>query len=94
MATTTMVIWTVYSLPRGVARATDEILAGEALQKFSNYKVQLAIVGEFSQYPGQSIKDFIFESNKGKLVNFLPDVESAKERLFRWRAFFAKKQGV
>ncbi|NLR81157.1 DUF4180 domain-containing protein [Chitinophaga eiseniae] len=58
-------------------------LAGEVLQKFSNYKVQLAIVGDFSQYPGQSMKDFIFESNKGRLVNFLPDVEVAKERLFR-----------
>ncbi|TWF33986.1 uncharacterized protein DUF4180 [Chitinophaga polysaccharea] len=58
-------------------------LAGEVLQKFSNYKIQLAIVGDFSRYPGQSIKDFIFESNKGKLVNFLPDVEAAKERLFR-----------
>lgn len=56
------------------------LLAGEILQKFSNYRVQLAIIGEFSKYPGQSIKDFIFESNKGKLVNFLPTVAEAMDR--------------
>ena len=55
-------------------------LAGEILQKFSNYRVQLTIIGEFSKYPGQSIKDFIYESNKGKLVNFLPTVAEAKDR--------------
>lgn len=57
-------------------------LAGEILQKFSNYRVQLVIIGEFSKYPGNSIKDFIFESNKGKLVNFLPTIAEAKTRLF------------
>lgn len=46
-------------------------IAGEILQKFSNYRMQLVIVGEFSKYPGKSIKDFIYESNKGKQVNFL-----------------------
>ena len=58
-------------------------LAGEILQKFSNFRVQLVIVGTFSQYQGQSIKDFIFESNKGQLINFLPSVEEAKKKLFR-----------
>jgi hypothetical protein len=57
-------------------------LAGEVLQKFSNYRVRLAIVGDFSKYPGQSIKDFIFESNKGRHINFLPGVTEAKDRLF------------
>lgn len=56
-------------------------IAGEILQKFSNYKVRLAIVGDFSKYPGQSIKDFIFESNKGRQVNFLGSVKEAVERL-------------
>lgn len=58
-------------------------LAGEILQKFSNYRVRLAIVGEFGKYQGKSIRDFIFESNKGKLVNFLPTIEEAKERMAR-----------
>ena len=57
-------------------------LAGEVLQKFSNYRVRLAIVGEFSKYPGQSIKDFIFESNRGRHVNFLTCLADAKDKLF------------
>ncbi len=56
-------------------------LAGAILQKCSNYRIRLAIVGQFSQYPGQSIKDFIYESNKGKQVNFLESVALAVERL-------------
>lgn len=56
-------------------------LAGEILQKFSNYRMRLAIVGDFSKYPGQSIKDFIFESNKGRHINFLASVVEAKEKL-------------
>ena len=52
-------------------------IAGELLQKFSNYRMQLAIIGNFSQYTGKSIKDFIYESNKGKLVNFLSSVQEA-----------------
>ncbi len=57
-------------------------LAGEILQKVSNFRIQLAIVGEFDQYPSKSIKQFISESNKGRQVNFLPTVEAAKERFF------------
>ncbi|MNL21414.1 hypothetical protein D3C87_1427020 [compost metagenome] len=56
-------------------------IAGEVLQKFSNYRVRLVIVGEFLKYPGNSIKDFIYESNKGKLVNFLASTEQAIEKL-------------
>ena len=46
-------------------------IAGEILQKFSNYRVRLAIVGDFSKYLGNSIKDFIYESNKVGHVNFV-----------------------
>lgn len=56
-------------------------LAGEILQKFSNYRVRLVIVGDFSKYGGKSIKDFIFESNNGRQVNFLPDLNAAIEKL-------------
>ena len=35
--------------------------AGEVLQKFSNYRVKVAIIGDFSAYSGQSLKDFIYE---------------------------------
>ncbi|MFN5416856.1 MAG: DUF4180 domain-containing protein [Flavobacteriia bacterium] len=46
-------------------------IAGEILQKFSNYRVRLAIVGDFSKYNSKSLNDFIFESNKGKHINFV-----------------------
>jgi len=46
-------------------------IAGEILQKFSNYRVKLVIVGEFNKYTSQSFKDFIYESNKGIQINFL-----------------------
>jgi hypothetical protein len=39
-------------------------LAGEVLQKFVNYHVRLAIVGDFSIYQSKSLRDFIYESNK------------------------------
>ena len=56
-------------------------IAGEILQKFSNYRVRLAIVGDFSKYQSKSMKDFIYESNKGKQVNFVDSSEDAIARL-------------
>lgn len=56
-------------------------VAGEILQKFSNYKARLVIIGEFTKYPGKSIRDFIYESNKGRQVNFLESLHLAVERL-------------
>ncbi len=53
-------------------------MAGEILQKFSNYRVRLAIVGSFDKHTGKSIQDFMYESNQGKQVNFL---QSPKEAL-------------
>jgi len=44
--------------------------AGELLQKFSNYSMKIAIVGDFSQYTSKSLHDFIYECNKGNCVFF------------------------
>jgi hypothetical protein len=52
-------------------------LAGEVLQKCSNFRVRLAIIGDFNAYNSKSLRDFIFESNKGKLVNFFSSVDEA-----------------
>lgn len=46
-------------------------IAGEILQKFSNYRVQLAIIGDFSKHSSKSIQDFIYESNKGRQISFV-----------------------
>jgi len=45
-------------------------LAGEILQKVSNYRMKLTIIGDFSNLKSKSLNDFIYESNKGKQVNF------------------------
>jgi len=56
-------------------------LAGEILQKFINYHVKIAIVGDFSMYESKSLKDFIYESNKGKDIFFLSNELQAIEKL-------------
>jgi hypothetical protein len=56
-------------------------LAGEILQKFSNYNIKLAIVGDFSKYESKSLRDFIRESNKGTMIYFVESLDSALIRL-------------
>ncbi len=54
-------------------------MAGDILQKFSNYRMRLAIAGDFSAFTSKSLRDFIYESNKGKHVNFVASVTEALE---------------
>ncbi|MCD0471573.1 DUF4180 domain-containing protein [Flavobacterium sp. JAS] len=56
-------------------------IAGEILQKFSNFRVRLAIIGDFEKYESKSIKDFIFESNKNRQINFVNSLEEGLRRL-------------
>ena len=56
-------------------------LAGEILQKFINYQIKIAIVGDFAVYSSKSLKDFIYESNKGRNIFFLSDEEQSIEKL-------------
>lgn len=56
-------------------------LAGEILQKYTNYQVKLAVVGDFDRYDSKSLKDFIRESNNGKQAFFLPDQQAALQAL-------------
>ncbi|MBO9598866.1 MAG: DUF4180 domain-containing protein [Cohnella sp.] len=58
-------------------------LAGEILQKYTNYHVKLAIVGDFDGYDSKSLRDFIRECNGGKQFFFLPDRQSALDALHR-----------
>jgi hypothetical protein len=52
-------------------------IAGEILQKFSNYRMKLAIVGDFTEVKSKSLRDFIRESNDRKIITFVPSVEEA-----------------
>ena len=56
-------------------------LAGEILQKFSNYRVRLAIVGDWELVTSHSLRDFIRESNAGRLVYFASSTEDALKKL-------------
>jgi hypothetical protein len=56
-------------------------LAGEILQKFSNYRFVVAIVGDFNVYDSKSLRDFIYECNQGKQVFFAKDKQSALDHL-------------
>ena len=56
-------------------------LAGDMLQKIVNYRLRLAIVGDFSQYDSKSLQAFILESNRSNTIVFVSTVEEAMKRL-------------
>ena len=58
-------------------------LAGEILQKFVNYRMKLAIYGDFSVYTSKALRDFIYESNQGREICFAGDRETALDWLLR-----------
>lgn len=51
--------------------------AGGILQKFAQYRMPLAIVGDFSKFGSTSLEAFIFESNQGKQINFAGSLSEA-----------------
>ncbi len=58
-------------------------LAGAVCQKFVNYGVRLAIMGDTSYHVSHSdaFKAFIRESNRGRQIWFVKDMEELQERL-------------
>jgi hypothetical protein len=56
-------------------------LAGEILQKFSNYNFKLAIIGDFTKYKSKNLQDFMRESNKGNRIFFVSSFEEALSKL-------------
>ena len=58
-------------------------LAGEILQKFSTFRMRLAVVGDFSTFTSESLKSFIYESNRGNLIHFSPTIADALAWFFK-----------
>ncbi len=58
-------------------------IAGEIIQRFVNYRLRLAIVGDISRHLDDSsaLRAFVNESNRGKDVWFLPSLEQLDARL-------------
>lgn len=56
-------------------------IAGDILQKFVNYQFKLAIVGDFSMYSSQALKDFIYECNRGREICFVNSLDEAYNKM-------------
>lgn len=52
-------------------------IAGEFLQKVSNYNKRIIILGDFKSVKSKSLNDFIYESNINGSVIFSEDIEYA-----------------
>ncbi len=48
--------------------------AGELLQKFANFRMQLFIVGDVAPFSNRRFDEFMIECNKGNQVNFANDL--------------------
>jgi hypothetical protein len=74
-----------------VGRLADEFfqlrngIAGAILQKFVNYGMGLAVLGDLSRHTAGSsaVRDLVRESNRGRHHWFLPDLDELEARLSR-----------
>ncbi len=55
--------------------------AGEVLQKYANYSMKLAVVGDFEKHTSESFRAFVRECNRGSTVFFVPDLDTALEKI-------------
>lgn len=55
--------------------------AGELTQKVSNYRLMLAVYGDFSMFESLALKAYLFESRLSKSVRFFPKRETALDWL-------------
>ncbi|QFQ97561.1 DUF4180 domain-containing protein [Streptomyces phaeolivaceus] len=58
-------------------------LAGDVIQKFAQYRVGLAVVGDISRHTAASsaLTDFVRECNRNRQTWFVGDVDELRERL-------------
>ncbi len=58
-------------------------MAGEVIQKFTNYRVGVAFVGDIAPWTeaSNSLRDFVHESNQGRAVWFVRDLAELGARL-------------
>ena len=56
-------------------------IAGEILQKFVNYSMRMAIIGDFSEYTSKALKNFIYECNHGIHIFFVSNEQAAIAKL-------------
>lgn len=54
-------------------------IAGEILQKYTTYEMPIAIVASIANSESKSMRDFVYESNKGKRVHFAETEDEAMD---------------
>ncbi|AXK36617.1 DUF4180 domain-containing protein [Streptomyces armeniacus] len=61
----------------------DTRVAGDMIQKFAQYGMGLAVLGDISRHTegSSALRDFVRESNRGRQTWFLADVDALGERL-------------
>ena len=72
-----------------VSRLSEDFLdlrtriAGEVIQKFVTYGLRLAIVGDIAAplAASKALRDFVYESNRGRHVWFVADMDALAEKL-------------
>src|SRR5262245_61692746 len=60
-------------------------IAGEIVQKFVNYGLRLAIIGDLSRHLAASsaLRDYVAETNRGRQVWFVADLDELDAQLER-----------
>ena len=56
-------------------------LAGEVLQKFTNYRFRIAVTGDFDRFRSRNQRAFLEESNRGSTAFFVADTAAALDKL-------------
>ncbi|MFF7981420.1 DUF4180 domain-containing protein [Streptomyces sp. NPDC007901] len=58
-------------------------VAGAVVQKFANYRLRLAVVGDISRHLAASsaLRDFVYEANRGRRLWFVADDGELEQRL-------------
>jgi len=81
-ASATVVVLPVSPLSPDLFRLRSGV-AGELVQKFVNYGVKLAILGDVSAHTAASsaLRDFVYESNRGEAIWFVADRLALDHRL-------------
>jgi hypothetical protein len=71
-------------------------LAGEIMQKFVNYRLRLAVVGDISVHVAAStaLRDLVVESNRGKHVWFVDDLDDLDNHLGQGTSVRATRTGA
>ncbi|SEC21219.1 protein of unknown function [Rhizobiales bacterium GAS188] len=63
-------------------------LAGQVIQKFVNYRLRLAVVGDIDRWAAQSapLRDFVSEANRGRDLWFVASIAELETRLLSQRS--------